>query len=121
AGIQWPDIDWNAGSVTIQRGVVSLRSGPYTENTPKGGSARTVPLDPLVIRALRTRREHQAEERTLLGSRWRGGDYAFTGVKGGPIRPDRIYEEFKALHHESLPSIALHGLRKSYVTAARVA
>ncbi len=121
AGIQWPDIDWDAGSVTIQRGVVSLRSGPHVEDTPKSGSARTVPLDPLVMRALRAHRERQAEERALLGSRWRGENFVFTGVKGGPIRPDRIYEEFKALRDESLPEIALHGLRKSFVTAARVA
>jgi integrase len=121
AGIQWPDIDWNAGSVTIQRGVVSLRRGPHVEDTPKSGSARTVPLDPLVMRALREHRARQAEERALLGSLWRGKDFVFTGVKGGPIRPDRIYDEFKALQDESLPNIALHGLRKSYVTAARVA
>ncbi len=63
----------------------------------------------------------QAEEHALLGSCWRGENFVFTGVKGGPIRPDRIYDEFKALRDENLPEIALHGLRKSFVTAARVA
>lgn len=120
AGIRWPDIDWEAGSVAVVRGRVNTRSGPHTEDTPKGGSSRTVPLDPLVMQALAAHRERQAEERALLGSRWHGEDYVFTGEKGGPIRPDYIWTAFQNTRAD-LPRIPLHGLRTSYVTAARVA
>ena len=122
AGLRWPDLDWEAGTITIRRGRVHLADGPMTiDRTKNKASTRTLTLDPGTLAALRDHQERQNAERKAFGSRWRGDDHIFTGVKTGqPIRPDYVYTRLKTLAlRAGLPAISVHDSRRSYINGAR--
>ena len=56
-----------------------------------------------------------------FGSRWRGDDHIYPGVKTGqPIRPDYVYTRLKTLAlRAGLPAISVHDSRRSYINGAR--
>ncbi|MBK6857825.1 MAG: tyrosine-type recombinase/integrase family protein [Microthrixaceae bacterium] len=121
AGLLMQELDLENRTANLFHSRVHLRSGPKTKDTVKNqASRRTLRLGEQTTEALRLQLERREEERLALGARWHAGDHVFTGVKGGPIRPDRITSEFRRLNDElGLPRIKLHNLRHSFITAAR--
>lgn len=122
AGLRWSDVDWEAGTITVRRGRVHLAHGPVSIDRVKNkASYRTLTLDPGTLAALRDHQERQNAERKAFGSRWRGDDHIFTGVKTGqPIRPDYVYARLQTLARRAgLPAISVHDTRRSYINSAR--
>ncbi len=59
-GLQWRDIDWTAGTITIRRNLqYSSAEGVYS-TSPKNGKTRTVDVGPETLTLLRQLREEQA-------------------------------------------------------------
>lgn len=77
SGLRWDDIDFDAGTLTVQRAKTAA-------------GRRTLPLIGGVGEALRDRRRHQAVERLAAGPLWRDGGYVFTGADGGQMSPTTI-------------------------------
>jgi integrase len=87
-GLRWPDVDLDAGTVTIQRSLQRV-GGEWVFPGPKTTrSRRTVPLPGPVTAALREHRARQHQERLRLGPAWQGqrwGDLVFTDEAGGRL------------------------------------
>lgn len=61
-GLKWSDINFSAGTVTINRELsYTPKKGVY-EDTPKNGRIRTIDLSPDVLRLLRELRTDQAQD-----------------------------------------------------------
>jgi integrase len=93
------------------------------EGTPKTSRGqRSVALDPGTVRALRTWRKHQLEERLAWGAAWTDSGRVFTREDGTDLHPTRVSEQFDALVRQSgLPRIRLHDLRHGHATLALAA
>ena len=59
-----------------------------------------------------------ARQKLLLGSKYQDNDLVTCNPDGTPVKPDLMYERFKALLRKlNLPSVRFHDLRHSYATA----
>jgi integrase len=75
-------------------------------------SRRTVALSDLAVRALRTHKVRQAEERLLAGSSWKQTGYVFVSSIGTPLDGPRVTRRFqKILDDAGLPRQRFHDLR----------
>lgn len=116
-GLPWSAVDLGAGRLTIDRTFVMVGSMPYIGRPKTSRSARTVLLDPGTVRALRTWRTAQKEDRLAWGAGWKDSGFCFTRENGEPVRPDTFSARFQALALDAgLPHIPLHGLRHSAAT-----
>jgi integrase len=71
------------------------------------------------VKALRSHRVSQAEERLALGDGYQDQALVFCHEDGSPVHPDRFTKVFRVLVSEAgLPSIRLHDVRHSYATLA---
>jgi len=123
--LNWRSIDLEAGRLTVTSSLQRIRDRHVTDGrktrleivetkTPK--SRRTVPLPQYAVRALRTHRVRQLEERLAAGSDWQDGglDLVFSNRTGGPIEPVTLHREYKRLLiRAGLPNIPFHNLRHS--------
>jgi integrase len=89
-GLRWSDIDLAAETlevaVSLQRVGGALRLVP-----PKtDDSARTIPLPPICVNALREHAERQAVERVAAGMDWENHGLVFPSRLGTPMDPDNL-------------------------------
>lgn len=59
-GLQWGDIDWKSGAVTIRRNLQYTATAGVYETSPKNGKTRVVDIGPEVLALLRQLRVEQA-------------------------------------------------------------
>jgi integrase len=89
-GLHWEDIDLDAGTLevvqTLQRvGGVLRFVRPKTED-----SARTIPLPPLCLTALREHRRQQFSERADAWADWHENGLVFPTRIGTAMEPDNL-------------------------------
>ena len=122
-GLEWPDIDFETGVITIRRtsqyGGKSL--GTYTDDTKTEQSKRSIRVTQNVIDLLRTFRAEQAENRIKLGDiwdkEWGSHPRIFTNRDGKPMSPSTPYNRLKRLlERNGLPNVSLHSLRHTSAT-----
>jgi integrase len=115
-GLQWSDIDLDRGTATIRRTRTTAYTGRVVEGPPKTRSgARTVPLMPPVVEALREWRRQQLEQRLAAGSAWEGGDWVLT-MDAAAARPDAVTHWWMRTARRMGVSIRLHDLRHMAAT-----
>jgi len=97
-GLRWSDLDVETGRVSIQQSIQRYKGTGLQATDPKTErSRRTLNLPQGCIRALRTWRAHQAEQRLAAGSEWADLGYIFTTPVGTPVDPRNLHRKFKAL------------------------
>jgi integrase len=130
-GLQWTDLDLDAGTVRVARQVlvrVRTDGGPrlYVRETTKSRRRRVVRFDPATATALRRWKADQAEERLAFGAAYRkaGGlhieaPWMVTEPDGFVVHPDTLLRRWKALVKTArVTPITLHGARHSYAELA---
>lgn len=71
-GLQWSDIDFEAGTIHVQRQLQKARgSKEYFFLTTKNGKDRIVPFPPSISAVLKQEQRRQAEWRLAAGVAWR--------------------------------------------------
>lgn len=118
-GLRWCDVDLEAGSITIRRGLTAEGGVPRLLGT-KTSRARTLSITPEVIDALRQWRSRQDAQRTAGGRDFEEADrwgLVFTDTDGAPIPPMTVTVEFRRLVRElDVPTIRFHDLRHTHAT-----
>ncbi|HHY33350.1 MAG TPA: site-specific integrase [Firmicutes bacterium] len=113
-GLKWQDIDFDAGTLQVQRQLQWITGAGPTFKEPKTkGSRRTIYLPRLAIDALKEHRKRQAAERLKLGEVWQAQDLVFPSEIGTPANPSNIYKWswHPILEKAGLPRIRIHDLR----------
>jgi len=117
-GLRWLDIDSDRRTLTVNR--ILERVGRGEGSTlqfvePKTSrSRRTVNLPDAVVRALRSHRVRQFEERLAAGSRWQENGLVFPNTLGKPLDPHSLHDDFKRLlDRAGLSDMRFHDLRHS--------
>lgn len=111
-GLEWPDIDLNAGTATIERQRIAV-IGKVIEDTPKSDAGgRVVALDRGCIEVLKAHRTQQRKDRLVWGEAWVDSGKVFTREDGSALDPEWVSDEFVRLCIDAdLPPIRLHDLR----------
>jgi integrase len=86
--LQWKDVDWERGSVEIQRNIVRLHGGKWLFGTPKTRSGeRSFTLPASFMAWLKEHRQAQLQQRMRLGRDWYDYDLVFPNEVGEPLTP----------------------------------
>jgi integrase len=89
AGIHWDDVNFTAGTLTINGSLGSIMGQGLVYGPPKTDSGRrTFKLTADLIAAFRWRKTHLEAQREAMGDKWKDSPYVFVSTKtGGPINP----------------------------------
>lgn len=116
-GLRWADVDHDAGTITVAQGRVVVGGGTVTGAPKSTRSARTLPMPPDVLAALRAFKTRQAEERLALGGGWPDTDLVAVNADGSPIRPETYSKAFAAhCAAAGVSVIRLHDVRHTAAT-----
>ena len=117
-GLQWDDVDFDQGCVTIRRQLQFLGSkyGGYQFTSPKNNKIRQIYPAKFVMDTLRQQKRRQAEMRLLAGPAWSNpNSLVFTDEFGKHLNHDLVYRHLKRLFIKmGLPKLRFHDLRHSY-------
>lgn len=91
-GLEWPDIDFEAHTVRVQRTSQYLPDrGTFTDGTKTEKSRRTLKLPAEVFSVLKKLRADQAQQRLQAGDLWEPSERLFVGELGKPLHPNTPY------------------------------
>jgi integrase len=120
--LRWADLDLSAGRAQIVRSFILGPDHKVRYTSPKTArSRRTIDLDTETVKALKSHRKLQTEERLAALGAWpdegEDADLVFTDEVGRPLFPRSVTMRFAELVAEAgLPKIRLHDLRHSAAT-----
>lgn len=116
-GLQWADVDLEAGTLTIRQALQRV-DGKLRLIPTKKDKVHTVRLPAITVSALAAHRLRQDQERLLAGSAWHEKGFVFTSSIGTPVDARGVIRCFHAIlrRHPELPRIRFHDLRHSAAT-----
>ena len=110
-GLQWRDVDFDTGALSVQRALIKLPSGQTVLTSPKTGRGRVVALPLESVLALRTHRERQQADAQ------ESGKFIFCHSGGSPLHPDMVSKAFgKMAKRANLKGVRLHDLRHTHAS-----
>ncbi len=121
-GLEWNDIDLDAGLLDIQRSSLYLpEKGVFMDDTKNNSSKRVLKLTPDAVQLLRRYRAWQGRERLRLGDqwveKWEEHPRLFTTWNGKPLHPSTVtgwFHDF--VERNGLPPVSIHSLRHTNAT-----
>jgi integrase len=118
-GIQWGDVDLDAGRLRIDRAIEATKKGIRIKAPKTVHGRRSIALPPIATEILRQVRKQQLETRLKLGiGKLLPSHFVFGDLEGGPRHPDWITYQWKHLVDVlKLPKVTLHALRHSHASA----
>jgi integrase len=100
--LRWSDLDFDAGTLTIERSVIVV-SGGVREGPTKTHNRRVIALDEGTLECLRGHLDDQQKVAAGCGSTLAEDAFVFSRRPGGthPLRPDNCTWTFRRLRHSS--------------------
>lgn len=127
-GLHWADIDFEAGTLAVRRGLKQARvlaedgtvSVQLVEDATKTrASQRVLPLGPLVAEVLMRHRARQDAQRQSAGAVWIESDLVFTTSRGTAVSPSNIRRELvRRLNTAGVRVIRIHDMRHTAAVRA---
>jgi integrase len=115
-GLQWRDLDWNRGTLRIQRQLARKSGELFAPIKTKAGK-RTLELGSSTLAVLHNHLEQQQMEWSNAGDAWQNFDLIFTSIVGTPVHHKNLVDRyFKPLvRAANVPPIRYHDLRHTAV------
>ncbi len=122
-GLRWPCVDFEQGSITIERQLyMPGKGGEYTLQPLKNNKVRVICPAPFVFDVLKRERKKQLAARLKAGEAWDWQglpDLVFTNELGGHLSHKTVYKHFKvAVALSGVPEVRFHDMRHSYAVAS---
>lgn len=117
-GLEWSDINFNDGIVSVNRSSQYLADkGVFTKTPKTESSIRDVAIPEFVISLLKEYKLWYEEQKSLYGELWTNSNRLFVQANGKPMHPSTISKWFvKYVGQIGLPVINFHGLRHTNAT-----
>lgn len=117
-GLEWSDIDFTNGIVSINKSSQYLADkGVFTKTPKTESSIRDVAIPNFVISLLEEYRIWYEQQKSIYGELWIDSDMLFVQSDGEPMHPSTISKWFvKFVKEIGLPVINFHGLRHTNAT-----
>jgi integrase len=118
-GLQWGDMDLDAGTVRIERSLEETRQGLRLKTPKTRHGRRLVSLPAMAVEALRDHWRKQIELRLQLGQgRPEPQAFVFSTIEGEPMSPDNLSRDWRRIvRSRKLPCVMFHALRHSHASA----
>ncbi len=118
-GLEWKDIDFESGVVSVRRtSNYTVKTGIYTDTTKTKSSQRSMKLPQLVLDILNEYKAEQDSERQKLGTKWFECDRLFVTADGHPMHNNTTYNWLrKFCKKNDFPFRDIHSLRHFYASA----
>ena len=115
--IRWQDVDLNAGTLSVARGLVKLKGGETIIGPTKANKPRVVQMPAAAVGCLGKLWETQEADSAIL-TRPRGQDnLIFCRHNGESIHPDRVTEAFRYTAKKAgLDGMRFHDLRHTHAS-----
>jgi integrase len=112
-GLQWDDIDWDKGTLSIRRQVQRVAGEGLVFSPPKTRAGRrTIHLGTTTLLSLKSQQEYVAMQKRSMGENWKENNLIFPSTIGTPIEQSNLLKDFyKILQSAGLPNIRFHDLR----------
>lgn len=113
-GLQWKDVDWNAGMIHIRRQVYELEGGGWIFQAPKTERGRRgIRLGRGMLEALRYHYTVTIPQmQAIAGEAWQENDLIFPTGKGTPRNGYNVSKDFhERVLASGLPVIRFHDMR----------
>ncbi len=94
-GLQWRDIDLAAATITIRQARVLVDYRVRVEEPKSQNGIRTLPVDDLLVTALKALKARQAGERLAAGPAYERTGYVAADELGRPVHPEWYADEFR--------------------------
>lgn len=111
-GLRWEKIDWENGTVRIDRSLVESKTKGLMEGETKTSDRRILNLPQETMDLLKALQEEQRQWKSQSGEDWIQSGYVFCREDGSPTRPDTVtswLRDFSAKYN--LPHINPHAFR----------
>ena len=117
-GLEWDDIDFRNGIVSINRSSQYLADkGVFTKTPKTESSIRDVAIPDFVVSLLEEYKYWYDEQKYQYGELWYDSNRLFVQADGKPMHPSTISKWFeKFVAQIGLPVINFHGLRHTNAT-----
>ena len=112
-GLEWQDIDFKNGIISINRSSQYLSDmGVFTKVPKTESSIREIAIPEFIISLLEEYKLWYEEQKSLYSELWTNSDRLFVQADGKPMHPSSISKWFvKYVGTIGLPVINFHGLR----------
>ena len=112
-GLEWQDVDFRNGIISINRSSQYLSDmGVFTKVPKTESSIREIAIPEFIISLLEEYKLWYEEQKSLYGELWTNSDRLFVQSDGKPMHPSSISKWFvKYVSTIGLPVINFHGLR----------
>ena len=112
-GLEWQDVDFKNGIISINRSSQYLADmGVFTKVPKTESSIREIAIPEFIIFLLEEYKLWYEEQKSIYGELWTNSDRLFVQADGKPMHPSTISKWFvKYVGQIGLPVINFHGLR----------
>jgi integrase len=112
-GLMWEDVDWDKGTLRIERQLQqAYSSSAKLVPTKTRSGRRQIKLGKIGLAMLEAHRQRQEAQKTLAGDSWKENGMIFTTSIGTYASQSKVSKEFKQILSENdLPDIRFHDLR----------
>lgn len=112
-GLEWTDVDFKNGILSINRSSQYLSDmGVFTKVPKTESSIREIAIPEFIISLLGEYKLWYEEQKSIYGELWTNSDRLFVQANGKPMHPSTISKWFvKYVGQIGLPVINFHGLR----------
>ena len=112
-GLEWQDVDFKNGIISINRSSQYLADmGVFTKVPKTESSIREIAIPEFIISLLEEYNLWYEEQKSICGELWTNSDRLFVQADGKPMHPSTISKWFvKYVGQIGLPVINFHGLR----------
>ena len=117
-GLEWTDVDFKNGIISINRSSQYLSDmGVFTKVPKTESSIREIAIPEFIISLLEEYKLWYEEQKSIYGELWTNSDRLFVQADGKPMHPSTISKWFvKYVGQIGLPVINFHGLRHTNAT-----
>jgi integrase len=119
AGLQWHDLDLDAGKLRVERSIEKTKAGLRVKSPKTRHGRRAISLPAGAIAVLKRHRKAQLELRMAAGlARLPADGFVFGAVDGTVRDPDRLTQDWaRFTAARDLPAVTLQALRHSHASA----
>lgn len=125
-GLKWSDIDFNTGTLTVNRTLQRVteidrngnRESKVIEQLPKTkNSIRTIPIPKNILAKLKDYKIQQSKNKLQIGELYANNDYVFCDKLGYPLDDKKPNRNLKSILGKlGIAPLKFHGLRHTYAT-----
>jgi integrase len=115
-GLEWADIDYLSGGITVNKtSVYHKEYGIYEDTTKTELSNRVCYVPKEIMNLFMEYYVEWSDKKEKCGDRWQETDRIFIQWNGRPIHPDTITKWFRKFTiRNDLPRVRFHGLRHTH-------